>query len=68
VPEFKEPSALMQFVRCRRCFQALAPIKVRCSRCGTFDRARVGKAIADLLLSAVGVIGIVTLAVLSLCT
>jgi hypothetical protein len=65
--EFKEPSAIMQFVRCRRCFQVLSPMKVCCPRCGNFDRARVGKAITALLLgttAVIGAIGIVFLAVL----
>jgi hypothetical protein len=64
--EFKEPSALMKFIRCRRCFQALSPVKVRCPRCGKSDHIRVYTAIAHLLLGAavVGMTGIVLLAVL----
>ena len=66
--EFDEPSAMMRLVRCKKCFQALSPMKVRCPQCGNFDRVRVGKAIADLLLGTtalLGAIGIVFLACLS---
>jgi hypothetical protein len=66
--EFDEPSALMRFVRCPRCFQPLSPLKVRCESCGRIDQRRVLIAAADLMLGTIaliGAIGIVGLAFIS---